>query len=185
MANTTLIGIAVLVIIVIAVGAYLFTATPATSSTTALQTTVGYSTSTPTTVSSSNQTTVATTTAPSSSKDTVMVGFNSTIGGNYLENESGYTLYIYTSDTKNSGTSACGSGGCATVWPPFYTASIVAPSGINASAFGTITRSDGTKQTTYMGYPLYYYVNDKAPGQINGQGQAGFYAATVPNLSHV
>jgi predicted lipoprotein with Yx(FWY)xxD motif len=36
---------------------------------------------------------------------------------------------------------------------------------------GTITRSDGTKQATYEGHPLYTYVGDKSPGQATGNGK--------------
>ena len=34
---------------------------------------------------------------------------------------------------------------------------------------GTITRDDGTTQTTYKGYPLYYWQNDKKRGDVTGQ----------------
>jgi hypothetical protein len=41
---------------------------------------------------------------------------------------------------------------------------------------GTITRSDGKKQVTYKGHPLYYYAADSSPGQTSGQGLNQFGA---------
>jgi predicted lipoprotein with Yx(FWY)xxD motif len=47
----------------------------------------------------------------------------------------------------------------------------VAVSGdLEDSDFGTLTREDGQKQTTYKGMPLYYFVADKAPGDTSGHG---------------
>ena len=35
-------------------------------------------------------------------------------------------------------------------------------------------RSDGSREVTYAGHPLYYYAGDSAPGQTNGQGSDSF-----------
>ena len=35
---------------------------------------------------------------------------------------------------------------------------------------GTITRSDGSKQASYNGHPLYTYTADTAPGEAKGNG---------------
>jgi hypothetical protein len=51
-----------------------------------------------------------------------------------------------------------------------------ASGGVNMSDLGTITRSDGSKQVTYMGHPLYYFVADARAGMIRGQGSNSFGA---------
>ena len=72
--------------------------------------------------------------------------------------------------------SAC-SGACAQAWPPVPAAgTLTASGGAQASDLGTLTRSDGTKQATYDGHPLYYFVGDSGPGQTAGQGSDNFGA---------
>ncbi|MGG0186615.1 beta-propeller fold lactonase family protein [Bacillus rhizoplanae] len=87
--------------------------------------------------------------------------------GKYLADDQGMTLYYFTKDEP--GVSNC-KGKCSEIWPTFHAENIVAPSGFNKSDFGTITREDGQKQTTYKGHPLYYYFKDTQVGDINGQG---------------
>ena len=79
---------------------------------------------------------------------------------------SGMTLYWFAIDTPTK--SNC-SGQCATYWPPVK-GPLTAGSGVTGT-LGTITRSDGTKQATYDGHPLYTYVGDKSPGQATGNGK--------------
>jgi predicted lipoprotein with Yx(FWY)xxD motif len=94
--------------------------------------------------------------------------------GTYLTGSGGRALYLWVADTH--GKSVC-SGACAKVWPPVLTsAAPTAGSGVLGSDLGTTTRSDGKKQVTYKGHPLYYYITDTAPGQLTGQGSNSFGA---------
>ena len=84
------------------------------------------------------------------------------------------TVYLFEGD--KGGSSAC-SGACAQAWPPVTTtAAATAGAGASASMLATITRSDGTKQVTYNGHPLYYFIQDKAPADTTGQGAKAFGA---------
>ena len=49
------------------------------------------------------------------------------------------------------------------------------PTGMDATAFGKINRTDGTTQTTYKGHPLYYFVNDTKPGETKGDWVKGVW----------
>jgi len=50
-----------------------------------------------------------------------------------------------------------------------------------ASDFGTITRTDGTRQTTYLGWPLYYWQKDARMGDMTGEGVGKvWYVLKVP-----
>jgi predicted lipoprotein with Yx(FWY)xxD motif len=106
--------------------------------------------------------------------------------GTFLTTSSGRAVYLWTKDTGNM--SAC-TGACAGAWPPVTTTSTVTASGsADASDLGTITRSDGTKQVTYDGHPLYFFSGDSGPGMASGQGSDGFGAKwwlVAPNGSDV
>jgi predicted lipoprotein with Yx(FWY)xxD motif len=90
--------------------------------------------------------------------------------GKVLADGSGMTLYVFLADS--GGKSAC-SGSCATNWPPLTGAKPKVGAGLDDSDFGSITRSDGAKQVTFYGRPLYYFAGDSAAGQANGQGIGG------------
>jgi predicted lipoprotein with Yx(FWY)xxD motif len=97
--------------------------------------------------------------------------------GDYLVDGKGMTLYYFTKDTAGM------SNATAQVianWPIFYAANIMVPSNLNASDFGTISGFDGQKQTTYKGWPLYYYINDHAAGDTSGDGVNGVWFLINP-----
>jgi predicted lipoprotein with Yx(FWY)xxD motif len=108
-------------------------------------------------------------------------GASATVGvangslGSILVNSTGRTVYLFKADV--GATSAC-AGACATAWPPLLAMDKpTAGTGLTASKLGTITRSDGSRQVTYNGHPLYLFIKDKKPGQTNGQGVTAFGAA--------
>jgi predicted lipoprotein with Yx(FWY)xxD motif len=94
--------------------------------------------------------------------------------GNYLADATGRTLYFYGSDLPgdctNPPVSRC-TADCLVTWPPYNAGARTLAPGLDDAAFGTIQNSNGTNQTTYYGWPLYYYKDDTAPGQIAGQGK--------------
>jgi predicted lipoprotein with Yx(FWY)xxD motif len=91
-----------------------------------------------------------------------------------LTNGSGRAVYLWVKDTGDM--SQC-SGACAGAWPAVTaTGTVTAAGAAKASDLGTITRSDGTKQVTYDGHPLYYFSGDSGAGTASGQGSDSFGA---------
>ncbi len=84
--------------------------------------------------------------------------------GRILFDGRGFALYAFTRDRARH--SAC-TNKCAKKWPPYVvTRRPAARKGIDASLLGTLVRSDGRRQATYAGRPLYYYVHDRKPLQV-------------------
>jgi predicted lipoprotein with Yx(FWY)xxD motif len=98
--------------------------------------------------------------------------------GTILADSKGLTLYRYTKDTT-PGQSAC-SGACAKAWPPLTTAGAPTLAAGVPGTLGTITRTDGTKQVTYNGVPLYRYAKDEDAGDTYGQGLGGVWFVVMP-----
>jgi len=97
--------------------------------------------------------------------------------GNYLADSEGMTLYYFKNDSP--GESTC-TGGCLDNWPVFYEEEITVPEGLDEADFDTIDREDGTEQTTFKGYPLYYFVADENPGDTKGEGVGGVWFVVDP-----
>lgn len=100
--------------------------------------------------------------------------------GEILTDADGNTLYFFSKDVK--GTSEC-ENGCLAAWPLFYVEDIDLGTGLDAADFGTITRGDGAKQTTYKGWPLYYFANDTNAGDVNGDGAGDNWYVAKPDYS--
>jgi predicted lipoprotein with Yx(FWY)xxD motif len=114
---------------------------------------------------------------PPSAPATLTVSQNAT-QGSFLTDSKGMTLYLFTTDTIS--TSTC-YGGCATIWPPLLTSGDpIAGPGVDAAFLGTITRTDGTTQVAYNGWPLYYYQKDHKAGDTTGEGVQGVWFMLTP-----
>jgi len=95
--------------------------------------------------------------------------------GQILVDSNGRTVYLFLADSGT--TSNCNSAACVQYWPPVLTAGApVAGAGADAMLLGTTQRKDGRTQVTYGGHPLYYFITDKKPGDVTGQGINGFGA---------
>lgn len=97
------------------------------------------------------------------------------LGTNLADGE-GNTLYLFIPDGQ--GESTCYEQ-CEANWPPL-TGEISAGDGVDAALIGSTTRTDGSEQVTYNGWPLYYFAGDSAPGDTNGQGLNDVWFAVSP-----
>jgi len=83
--------------------------------------------------------------------------------GMVLTGPNDMTLYTFANDTE-PGKSTC-TDACAANWPPFKAeANAPAPK----APLTVFTRIDGAKQYAWKGKPLYYWKNDKKPGDTGG-----------------
>ena len=119
------------------------------------------------------------------SSATLMVATDARLGS-HLVDGSGRSLYYFAKDVPAGGghpaVSNCDAG-CLPIWPVFGADDVVAQ-GIDAADVGRITRPDGSVQTTYRGFPLYYYAGDTAAGESKGEGLNGlWYVAHDPSYS--
>lgn len=106
-------------------------------------------------------------TIPAAGGDTVQGAKNPKFG-QLLVTADGRTLYTFAIDSSEA--SKCTSESCTSFWPPYVvSAQPTAGSGITGT-LDTITRSDGAMQVTYNGMPLYTFVLDKKPGDVQGDG---------------
>lgn len=114
------------------------------------------------------------TSAPASASNTSVVAKKNKLGMIVAAGPKKLTVYMFDAD---SGTTSHCPGACAKAWPPVAasgTPSATPPA--QTSLVGTTTRSDGTKQMTYKGHPLYYFIKDKDDGDAYGEGAKAFGA---------
>ena len=94
--------------------------------------------------------------------------------GKVLVDSSGDTLYRFSKDSHNKDT--CQSiNKCFGTWPALSTsARPVAGPGVKSSLLSTIKLSDGARQVTYAGHPLYRYAETSEAGETAYVGAEQF-----------
>ena len=98
--------------------------------------------------------------------------------GPILVDAEGKTLYMFKPDT--AGESTCYED-CEAAWPPLVvTGDITVGEGLDAATFTTVARTDGSTQVKAGAWPLYYFANDAAAGDVNGQGQGDVWYVVSP-----
>jgi predicted lipoprotein with Yx(FWY)xxD motif len=124
--------------------------------------------------SNNSSTTTTKTTTSASTPRGATVAVKKTGLGTILVDSSGRTLYLFEKDKADK--SSCAAA-CASAWPPLTTSANPTPaSGVLAAKLGTSMRSNGAKEVTYNGHPLYTYAGDAAPGDTTGEGLNQFGA---------
>lgn len=99
--------------------------------------------------------------------------------GPILTDQTGRTLYAFTND-KN-GSSSC-TANCIATWPALISrGAVTAGSGTDKALLGQTKRAEGTAQATYGDWPLYYYVGDMNPGDVDGQNVDGVWFVVGAN----
>ena len=87
-----------------------------------------------------------------------------TSAGEIMVDAKGMTLYTF--DKDEPGVSNCYDQ-CVVNWPLFE----VSADAMAEGDWTIVDRKDGTKVWAYEGQPLYYYINDKQPGDVTGDGK--------------
>lgn len=68
--------------------------------------------------------------------------------------------------------SDCTSAKCLKIWPPLLlpkgVTKATAGPGVSAGKLGTTKAANGALQVTYAGKPLFWFFQDRAPGQVKG-----------------
>jgi predicted lipoprotein with Yx(FWY)xxD motif len=121
------------------------------------------------------------TTAPAAAAaaGTISVKVSDSSLGPILTDQNGRTLYAFTHD---KGAASTCTAGCIATWPALISRGPAGVgSGAQASLLSQTTRAEGTTQATYNSWPLYYYVGDQAPGDVDGEGSGGVWFALGPD----
>ncbi|MGW6460928.1 SCO0930 family lipoprotein [Streptomyces sp. NPDC055078] len=100
--------------------------------------------------------------------------------GKVVTDSAGFTLYRFDKDTASPPKSNC-DGDCAKAWPVVAAGGATAAPGVDAALIGEVTRTDGSKQLTIGGWPMYRFAKDTKAGDAKGQGVGGTWFASAPD----
>jgi predicted lipoprotein with Yx(FWY)xxD motif len=91
-----------------------------------------------------------------------------------LADKNHMTLYTFDKDTDGRPTCV---GPCAETWPPYTDGVELDKPGAPSvpGPWSAVARDDGSKMWAYKGKPVYFFKNDKAPGDVNGDGVNGVW----------
>jgi predicted lipoprotein with Yx(FWY)xxD motif len=103
--------------------------------------------------------------------------------GPILVDASGRTLYFFTQDKPRKTLCTSAYLQCTTSWPPLLTTGRPqGHGGVKSRLLGSLHRTKPSgSQVTYRGHPLYRYVDDKAPRDVNGQGMFSYWYVLAPS----
>lgn len=90
--------------------------------------------------------------------------------GQIVTDPAGWTLYMFVPD--EAGVPTCVAD-CAGNWPPLLVedgVELLAGEGIDPALLSTVAHPEGGTQLKLGNWPLYYFANDGAAGDTNGQG---------------
>ncbi|MFD3554296.1 SCO0930 family lipoprotein [Streptomyces goshikiensis] len=96
--------------------------------------------------------------------------------GSVVTDNAGATLYRFDKDGNKPPKSNC-DGDCAKTWPAVPASDASASEGIDAALLGEVVRTDGSKQLTLGGWPVYRYAKDTQAGDAKGEGVGGTWHA--------
>ena len=96
----------------------------------------------------------------------VMTATNNTLGKKILVTRKGMSLYSLS--VERNGRFICTDKTCLSLWKPLTIAKGAVATGV--AHLSVVKRPDGRRQVAYRGGPLYIFVEDKAPGDVKGNG---------------
>jgi predicted lipoprotein with Yx(FWY)xxD motif len=111
--------------------------------------------------------------ASSATAETIKVERHLELGA-FLTDQNGTALYLFEEDRRGGDRGRavetdCVSDDCLSRWPTLGVDNLpTAGAGVDPALIGAFKRPDGKVQATYNGWPLYYFAEDYAAGDING-----------------